>query len=435
MGLRRLSSSFVGKARAEHVGSSINDLYKQRSSPESDGVNINTWFAQKVRGIGNGSVYRDPSIETAWQIPAVYAIIKIIAEDIASLPHDLHRRTPEGNSIVDFEHPVSRMLRAPNHLFTNFTLKETLVCGLLTRGNAFAKIHFDKRGNAGELEYLRHEDVTVDYDYFLRKGELFYHISDTSLPLMPHEILHYKGLSQNGIEGVSPLSLLNSTIHDSLRSQDLDLEFKDNGARVRNVLSTPNKLSDEAYENLKGSFTTNHMGPQADPTLILEEGLTFSPVSLSPQDAQLLMSRKFNLEEISRPFRIPLHMLNNLEKATYSNVEHQSLEYVKFCLRPNVTRLEAEENRKLLKGREQNKRFFKYNLDDILRADTKARAEYLKIMFQNGLKTQNEIRAINNDPPLDGGNVLMTPVNMRDKLTEPLGGNVVTDKDKKDEEE
>jgi HK97 family phage portal protein len=401
-------------------------IAQERTSYEQDNVSLDQWVQEIANSSNFGSTQRNIHDSTAWQIPTVYAIISIISQDLASLGHGLYDKTSQGNSIINNTHPAAILSDIPNSLMSGFTFKELMCANVLSRGNAYARIHFDSKGRPSELEYLDNNDVTIDYDYYRNKNELFYFVHGERLPLYPHEMLHYKGLTGNGIEGLSPLALLRTTVHETVRSQDLTVEFYDRGARVRNILSTPNKLSKDAYQHIKNSFNVTHMGPEADPTLILEEGLTFTPVALSPTDAQTLTQRKFNLAELCRPFRMPLPLVQEMDGATYNNVEHQTLVYSKFCLRPYAKRFETEENLKLLLPRERGIRYHKYNIDSILRADIKARSEHLKTMFMNGIMTQNEIRNLENLPSLEGGDVLMTPVTMRDKLTEPIGGKIKT---------
>ena len=416
--------------RENRVSGPVVKAQPQQRSFESDEKSINEWAQEWASSNNLGNSQRTITDNIGWQIPTVYAIINIISQDLASLGHNLYDKTDQGNSIINATHPAALLSNAPNPIMSGFTFKELMCANVLTTGNAYAKIHFDKKGRPSELEYIQNKDVTIDYDYYKNKNQLFYLVHGEPLPLYPHEMLHYKGLTSNGIEGMSPLSLLRTTVHETVRSQDLTVEFYDRGARVRNILSTPNKLSKDAYSHIKNSFNVTHMGPEADPTLILEEGLTFTPVALSPTDAQTLTQRKFNLAELCRPFRMPLPMVQEMDGATYNNIEHQTLVYSKFCLRPYAKRFETEEDLKLLLPKERAKKYHKYNIDSILRADIKARSEHLKTMFMNGIMTQNEIRNLENLPSMEGGDVLMTPVTMRDKLTEPIGGKIVTQTDK-----
>jgi len=406
--------------------SAIVDPTQKRSTGSPETMDMNKWFAEKVNFFSGGSRYRSASDGNSWQIPTVYAIISIIAEDIASLGHDLYTKTGQGNSVIDFENKRAKLLGKPNDSMTAFTLKEVLMLNLLSKGNGYSRIYHDSKGVPSELEYIENPTVYIDHAYYKKRKKLFYHVEGVKDPLFPWEMLHYKRITSNGIEALSPFALLNKTMHETLRSQDISLEFLDNGATPKNALIHPGKLGEEGYNILRKSFNSEYTGPNGEQTIILDEGMRFEPIQLTPEDAQTLKQRKFNIAELCRPFRMPLHMVQEMEGATFSNIEHQTLAYSKFCLRPYVKRLEAEENFKLLSNRDFGKRYFKYNIDSLLRADVKTRSLHLKNMFQNGLMTQNEIRNLENLPSMPGGDVLMTPVNMRDKLTEPLGGKIKT---------
>ena len=396
-----------------------NSIDTRSSSLENPNVSFNQFFTSSSFKNSTSDIVTH---ETAMQLSIVYAIIRIISEDIASLSYNLITNK-DGQQLVDYDNPINKLLNKPNDLMSGFHFREAAAMNTVSRGNSYSKIHFDSRGIVGELELLNNDDVTVTVERINGRKQIFYHLQGERIPLMSYEMLHYKGLSGDGIVGISPISTLKHTIGENISAQNLSQDFYDGGARLSGVLEAPGTLSEDAYNRIKMSWREKHEGRNStDKTALLEEGMTYKPISLSPVDADILKTRKFGLEELIRPFRIPLHMVASLDRSTNNNIEHQALEYVKFCLRQWAKRFEVEDHLKLIRPKDQSRSYFEHNMESLLRGDTMARAEYLSKMFNIGVYSQDDIRAILKEPRIgsDSATAYYTPVNLMNREKETL---------------
>jgi HK97 family phage portal protein len=422
----------------QHGYISINDRYRlereaQYRSGETSGLeNPAKWLFDVFAGgySKSGIAIND---ESALTLSAVYACNRILADSLASMPVGLFRRDPSGNIVEASNRPENRLIAtSPAEFYTSYTLRSTLQFHLGMRGNAFARILRDGRGGARQLRIL-HPNLVTPFWY---KGKLYYEVqpdTTTGFPekreiLAPDEILHIAAMSTDGVMGRSPITVLRDTIGIGLGNRDYIATIQKNGGRLRGILKHPNKLSPESVDSLR----TNFKGAmQSGDFPILENGVEFSSVSLSPADAEFINTAKITMQDIARVYRIPPHMIGDLERATFSNIEHQSIEFVKNTLLPWIKNWESELNRKLLPVDLQDTHFFRFNVEGMLRGDIRARMEAYTKAIQWGILNRDEVRELENRNPIpDGlGEVFLTPLNMAPLTDETITGDPNPDTD------
>lgn len=355
----------------------------------------------------------DVSEDLALTYTAVYACVRVLAESVASLPAVLYRRRSDGGKERAVNHPLYRIVHdQTNDEMTSFEFRETMQGHLALWGNAYAQIQRNGGGGVAGMWPLRPDWVRVKR---AENGRLAYEYMRPDAPVVLDEeqVLHLRGLSSNGLVGMSPIQQARQAIALGLASEEFGARFFGNGARPGIVLEHPGKLGPEAYERLKGSWTERHQGvANSHKVAILEEGLKVQTIGIPPQDAQFLETRKFQVTEIARIFRIPPHMLADLERATFSNIEHQAIEFVVHSLRPWLVKWEQRLNWKLLTKAERESYYFEFLVDGLLRGDIKSRYDAYSVGRQNGWLSANDVRDFENMNPIDGGDVYLVPLNM-----------------------
>lgn len=340
---------------------------------------------------------------TAMQVVAVACCVKILSESVASLPLHVYEYTKNGKEKA-VKHPLYNLLHnAPNKDMTSFTYLETSMSHMATQGNIYSQILFNGNGNVAGLYPLQPSKVTPERN---DNGELQYrykrydeenpNYKDKGEIIIPQrEMLHIPGFGFNGIIGYSPIAMARNAIGLSLSCEKYGGKFFENGGRPSGVLTIPTLIkNDEQLKRIQEGWQSQFTGEREGMTPVLEEGMKYEPISIPPEDAQFLETRKFQLAEIARIFRIPLHMLNDLDRATFSNIEQQSLEFVIYTLMPYITRIEQAMNKALLKESERNKYFIKFNLSGLLRGDYASRVEGYSKMIQNGVMSINDVREL-----------------------------------------
>ena len=354
------------------------------------------------------------SEEGAMRLAAVYACVRVLAETVASLPLVVYERLDRGKERA-VEHPLYRLLHdAPNPLMTAFEWREALMGHLALWGNAYCEIEYDGGGRPLALWPLRPDGVED-----IRRGSqgltYVYRLPDGKQVVFPGErIFHVRGLSPDGIRGYSPIAdFARRLVKMGLAVEAFGDNFFANGARPGGVLQHPGKLSDEAYENLRGSWAGRHEGlSNAHRVAILEEGMTFQAVGTPPEEAQFLESMKMNRAQIASIFRVPPHMIGDLERATFSNIEQQSIEFKTYTMEPWLVRWQQAINTRLMVEGERETYFAEFVTDALLRGDTASRYAAHAIARQNGWMSANDIREIENMNPIEGGDVYLIPLNM-----------------------
>lgn len=359
---------------------------------------------------------------TAMQMSAVYACVRIIAEAIAQIPLNVYRFTEDGGKEKDPRHPLYFLLHdEPNPEMTSFIFRETLMSHLLLWGNAYAQIIRNGMGEVVGLYPLMPDRMEVDRD---EEGNLVYTYTKyydevgakhafEQITLPAYQVLHIPGLGYDGLIGYSPIAMARNAIGMSMAAEDFGATFFANGATPGGVLEHPGIVKDP--ERLRESWHAQFSGRNSHNIAVLEEGMTFKPMSIPPEEAQFLETRKFQIDEIARIFRVPPHMVGDLEKSSFSNIEQQSLEFVKYTVGPWVARWEQSLSQALLLPSEKTRYTIKYNLDGLLRGDYESRMNGYAVGRQNGWLSANDIRELENMnriPAEEGGDEYLINGNM-----------------------
>ena len=388
----------------------IKGLFKSRDKPKNRAVGSGYTFF--MGGTSSGKVVTERS---AMQMTAVYACVRILSEAIAGLPLHLYRYKPDGGKEKAIDHPLYLLLHdEPNPEMSSFVFRETLMTHLLLWGNAYAQIIRNGKGEVVALYPLMPNKMSVERDENGRLYYLYYKTSDEaggrneSVVLRPYDVLHIPGLGFDGLVGYSPIAMAKNAIGLSMATEEFGSKFFANGAAPSGVLEHPSTIKDpqrvrEAWQSQFGG--SSNSGKIA----VLEEGMKYTPISIAPEQAQFLETRKFQINEIARIFRVPPHMLADLEKSSFSNIEQQSLEFVKYTLDPWVIRWEQSIQRTLFTPTEKRQYFVKFNVEGLLRGDYASRMSGYATARQNGWMSANDIRELENMdriPPEEGGGSL-----------------------------
>ena len=363
-------------------------LFRSRDKPKNRvGGGWNFFFG----GTTSGKAVNE---RTAMQTSAVYACVRILAESVAGLPLHVYERTANGSKSTKPSHPLYRLLHdEPNREMTSFVFRETLMSHLLLWGNAYAQIIRDGRGFPIAFYPLLPDRMAVDRN---ESGELVYtYQSDKGqLKLRRENILHIPGLGFDGLIGYSPIAMAKNAVGLALATEDYGAAFFANGANPGGVLEHPGVIKPEQADRLRESWQSQFGGANAHKVAVLEEGLKFHQMSIPPEQAQFLETRKFQINEIARIFRVPPHMVGDLEKSSFSNIEQQSLEFVKYTLDPWVVRWEQSLQQALILPSEKATIFIKFNLDGLLRGDYQSRMQGYSTGIQNGFMSVNDVRSL-----------------------------------------
>lgn len=360
---------------------------------------------------------------TAMQTTAVYACVRILSEAIASLPVHVYEYKDGGGKEMVIDHPLYQVLHdEPNPEMTSFVFRETLMSHLLIWGNAYAQIIRDGAGRVLGLYPLLPNKMDVQRD---DKGEIYYVYSRSSdenpnfkeygdIKLQKEDVLHIPGLGFDGLIGYSPIAMAKNAVGMTLACEEYGASFFANGANPGGVLEHPGVLKDPS--KVRDSWNAVYRGTSnAHKIAVLEEGMKYQQVGIPPEEAQFLETRKFQINEIARLYRIPPHMVGDLEKSSFSNIEQQSLEFVKYTLDPWVIRWEQSLQKALLLPGEKGKYFIKLNVDGLMRGDYQSRMNGYSIGRQNGWLSANDIREMEDMNPItdeDGGNLYLINGNL-----------------------
>ena len=353
---------------------------------------------------------------TALQHTVVYACVRVLSEAIAQLPLHLYQYTENGKPRVP-QHSLYFLLHdQPNPEMTSFIFRETLMSHLLIYGNAYAQIIRNGRGDVVGLYPLMPDKMRVDRDehnnliyIYSRYDEANPNIKEQGDIILPAEqVLHIPGLGFDGLVGYSPIAMAKNAIGISLACEDYGASFFANGASPSAVLEHPGVIKNP--ERVREAWHRAYGSGNAHKTAILEEGMKYTPISIPNNEAQFLETRKFQIEEIARLYRVPLHMIGDLEHATFSNIEQMSLEFVMYTLSPWLVRWEQSLMKALLSDSEKGKYFIKFNVEGLLRGDYASRMSGYATARQNGWMSANDIRELedmNMIPDELGGNLYL----------------------------
>ena len=383
-------------------------LFRARDKPR-DSVSAAPVFYFGTSGSG-----KSVTAQTAIQLSTVYACVRVISETVASLPLGVYEATDDGN-LKAGDHPLYHLIHdEPNAEMTSFVFREVMLAHLLLYGNSYSQIIRSGKNTVVGLYPLLPDHMDVDRD---SKGNLTYTYTTSdgkTVVIKPQDILHIPGLGFDGIIGYSPIALEKNAIGLGIASEEYGSKFFSNGARPSGILTHPNTVKNP--KAVRESWNSAYGGSSnSNRVAILEEGMTFTPLSIPNNEAQFLETRKFQVDEICRIFRVPPHLVGNLEHATFSNIEHQSIDFAVHTIRPWLVRIEQSMNRALFTDQEKGRFYVQFNIDGLMRGDYKSRMEGYAIARQNGWMSANDIRALENLNPIpkeEGGDAYLVNGNM-----------------------
>jgi HK97 family phage portal protein len=368
------------------------------------------WFEPVSARTGSGMRV---SPDSALRLAAVYACVRILAETMASLPLVVYQRRADGGKDKVTDHWLYRLMsKRPNRFQNPFEWREMLQGHLALRGNAYSQIITNPRGEIIELMPIHPDRVKIE---LLPSGEYRYRVTDragTEVILPRGEVWHLRGLSSDGLMGMSPIELARENLGMALAAQDYGARFFANDAKpTGGWIEFPGTFKDnEAKKVFRESYQQAQSGANRGKVLVLENGMKFHEVGVTNKDAQFLELRKFQITDIARLFRVPPHMIADLERATFSNIEQQSLEFVMHTMTPWAERWEASiESELLLEGDDIE---IEFDFANLMRGDAASRSSYYQSGIQNGWLTRNEARIAENLNPIDGLDQPLRPLNM-----------------------
>ena len=395
----------------------LSGLFRSRDAPR----NSTSGSAYRFF-MGSSTSGKRVNERSAMQMTAVYSCVRILSEAVAGLPLHLYQYTDKGSKEKAVDNPLYFLLHdEPNTEMTSFVFRETLMTHLLLWGNAYSQIIRNGKGEVMGLYPLMPDRMTVGRD---EKGRLYYEymvssddaktLKDGTVRLSPYDVLHIPGLGFDGLVGYSPIAMAKNAIGLAIAAEEYGSKFYANGATPSGILEYPGTVKDP--DKVRESWNAGFGGSSnAHKIAVLEEGMKYTPISISPNEAQFLETRKFQINEIARIFRVPPHMVGDLEKSSFSNIEQQSLEFVKYTLEPWLVRWEQAMRRALIPQDDKSKYFIKFNVDGLLRGDYQSRMQGYATARQNGWMSANDIRELENldrIPAEDGGDLYLINGNM-----------------------
>ena len=415
-------------------------LFRSRDKPQDR--TAGSGYAFYFGGTTSGKAVTERS---AMQMTAVYSCVRILAEAVAGLPLHLYRYKEDGGKEKALDHPLYLLLHdEPNPEMSSFVFRETLMTHLLLWGNAYAQIIRNGKGEVIALYPLMPNRMVVDRDIH---GQLYYQytrsteeaptMKGVTVNLPPSDVLHIPGLGFDGLVGYSPIAMAKNAIGMAIACEEYGAKFFANGAAPGGVLEHPGTIKDP--QRVRESWQSTFGGSgNSNKIAVLEGGMKYTPIGISPEQAQFLETRKFQINEIARIFRVPPHMVGDLEKSSFSNIEQQSLEFVKYTLEPWLVRWEQSIQRTLFSPEEKKQYFAKFNVEGLLRGDYASRMSGYATARQNGWMSANDIRELENMdriPAEEGGDLYLINGNML-----PLGNagafaDTQTGKEEKPDEE
>ena len=392
-------------------------LFRSRDKPQNP--TAGSGYAFYFGGTTSGKAVTERS---AMQMTAVYSCVRILAEAVAGLPLHLYRYKEDGGKEKALDHPLYLLLHdEPNPEMSSFVFRETLMTHLLLWGNAYAQIIRNGKGEVIALYPLMPNRMVVDRDIH---GQLYYQytrsteeaptMKGVTVNLPPSDVLHIPGLGFDGLVGYSPIAMAKNAIGMAIACEEYGAKFFANGAAPGGVLEHPGTIKDP--QRVRESWQSTFGGSgNSNKIAVLEEGMKYTPIGISPEQAQFLETRKFQINEIARIFRVPPHMVGDLEKSSFSNIEQQSLEFVKYTLEPWLVRWEQSIQRTLFSPEEKKRYFAKFNVEGLLRGDYASRMSGYATARQNGWMSANDIRELENMdriPAEEGGDLYLINGNM-----------------------
>ena len=349
--------------------------------------------------------------ETALRCSAVFACIKVISETIAQLPIHLYRRLPNGGKELATDHPLYSLIGVqPNHLQTSFGFREMQTAHAALRGNSYALKNRVGMGRVAELIPLSPDDVVVKLDSMMQRTYTIRLQNGQTRDYSQDDVFHLMGMTLNGWQGVSVLTYARESVGLSLATEKFGAKLFSNGAKMSGILTYPGKfkLADTA-QKIGQDFDTSTSGGNAHKTIVLDDGMKWEKVSMTNEDSQFLGTRGYQVPEIARFFRMPLHKIQDMSASTNNNIEQQALEFLTDCMMPWFVRSEQTYNTQLLSDKEQPVYFFKHDVDELLRADMVSRFTAYSQAISARIFSPNECREKEDMNPYEGGDTYENP--------------------------
>ena len=357
---------------------------------------------------------------TALTFSAVWAAMRLLSESVSSLPLGVYKREANGDN-TELTNDLSYLLKYyPNSYQNKISFFEKVMMDLLSNGNSYVRIERNNLGKPIELLPLNFNGV----DVYFNDNKLYYTSDQLGGTFSADDILHFKLITnvnnsktnnntQDGIIGLSPITQNMNAIGWAQDVEEYGRTFFKNGAKLSGVLKTDRALSEQAVDRLRNSFNNNYSSLSgSNQTAVLEEGLEFQPLSISQDQSQFLQSREFSVAEVSRIFNIPPHLLKDLSKSSFNNIEMQSQEFVTYTLMPYINKIELEMNTKLFRKSMVGTEYIKFNVNGLLRGNIKDRSEFYKSMINSGVMSINEVRRKEDLNRIDDGDKHLSPMNM-----------------------
>ncbi|MGQ8949808.1 phage portal protein [Bacillus altitudinis] len=384
----------------------IDKFFEKRSSSTTiDG------FSQLINLFGGRETASGERVSESNSLvqPDIFACVNVLSDDIAKLPIHTFKKESQGVN-RNPNHPSAYAIYArPNPYMTAYVWKKLMMTHVLTWGNAYSMIEFGAHGFPENLYPLR-PDSTIAYIH-PDSGRLWYQttVNGRTMELYEHQVLHFKGLSTDGIHGKSPIGVVREHIGAQAAATKYNAKLYKNEATPRGILKVPSFLDEKPKENVRKEWLRVNQGENI---AIIDNGLEYQSIAMPLQEAQFVESMKFNKAQIAMIYKVPLHKINELDKATFSNIEHQSIEYMKNTLQPWIVNFEQELNIKLFTDSDQkNGHYVKFNVDSELRGDSKTQAEYFKLMIESGILNKNEVRDLLERNPIQHGDKYLSSLN------------------------
>lgn len=384
------------------------NLFKKGETRDADTKNITILSGEPDYFTNSGYVSPEGSLASA----AVFSCVRILSEYIASIPFKLYKQNGDRKEIA-YDHPLYSVIHdTPNPDMTAYTFKNILMRSLLLRGNFYAEIEYDQRtGRVLNLYPILPDFVQVK----MNNGQVVYEVltQNGSVILPAYRIFHVKVFSRDGILGQSIVSIARNQISNNICADDFGYNFFKNNGKPSGYWTMPPELTDEEALNFSKSIKNSTEGlSNAHRTPLVPDGFKFNNISLNQKDSQWIETRQFQKQEIAAIFRVPPHMIGDLSRATFSNIEQQSIDFVTQSLMPWYSNIESEITRQLIQPFERKMYFAKAVPEGLLRSDMKSRFEAYAIGRNGGWYSVNDIRRLEDLDPIDGGDTYLVPLNM-----------------------
>ena len=359
---------------------SIQNIFSGTPKKEERNINYSLPFgpAQQV------------SAESALTFSAVWAAMRLLSESISTLPVGVFKKENNGDN-TEINTDLAFLIKyQPNSYQNKITFYEKIIMDMLSDGNSYVKIVRNGAGRVIELLPINYSDVEI----YTLENKLYYSDEKTGETHDSENILHFKMITgPDGIKGLSPIEQCKNAIGWGMDVQAYSSTFFKNGGKLSGILESDRALSEQAIDRLRNSFNSNYGTLSgSNQTAVLEEGLKYKSISVTPDQAQFLASRQFSVEEVARIFGIPPHLLRDLSKSSFNNIEMQSQEFVSYSLMPYITKIELEMSLKLFRKNVIGREYIKFNVNGLLRGNVKDRADYYKTAITNGWMSVNEVR-------------------------------------------